>query len=427
MLMILNISVSFAVPTKIKALRINTANDNTRLVFDVSKIPSHKIFQLSNPARLVIDFMHSKLHKSLRQPEKNHPLLIKLRTAARNKHDLRVVIQLHKAVTVKDFVLNANASKGARVVIDLVSKNKPILNKPVLIMTNNRAAKPFIVAVDAGHGGKDPGARGRHGTLEKKVVLQIARKLATLINKQPGMQALMVRKGDYYISLRKRMKIARKADANLFISVHADAFKNSNAAGASVFTLSHRGASSEAARWLAQDQNATDLIGGVSLNDKDNILASVLLDLSQTASQATSQLIAKEILKNLGNIGNLHSYKVQKAGFMVLKSPDIPSILIETAFISNSNEERCLKNNRCQLKIARAIKKGIIAYMKKHTLAFNTTTNTGTTVHKISKGETLLSIALQYGLTLKQLKQANTLSKNNHIRAGQVLLIPVGV
>ena len=432
-LVILNISVGFAAQTKIKSLRISSIGDNTRLVFDVSAIPSHKVFQLTGPDRLVIDFTDSYLEKNLSQPDKIHPLLTGLRTAHRNKKDLRVVIDLQSGVAPKSFVLQANKKYGPRIVIDLPAKRKPVITKKPsykpskTVITASRFTKPFIVAVDAGHGGKDSGARAKKGTLEKKVVFQIAQKLAASINKQPGMKAIMVRKGDYYVSLRERMKIARKANADLFVSIHADAFNNSNVTGASVFTLSRHGATSEAARWLANNENAADLVGGVSLDDKDDILASVLLDLSQTASQDISQLVAKEVLKNFGNIGDLHSHKVQKAGFMVLKSPDIPSILVETAFISNPKEERRLKSSKYQLKMAQAIQNGIMAYAEKHSLALNTSPTTDMSVHKISKGETLLGIALQYRVTLDQLKQANTISKGNNIRVGQVLSIPVGI
>ncbi len=432
-LVILNISVCFAAQTKIKSLRISSVGDNTRLVFDVSAIPSHKVFQLTGPDRLVIDFTNSYLEKNLSQPEKRHPLLTGLRTAHRNKKDLRVVIDLQSAAAPKSFVLQANKKYGPRIVIDLPTKRKPVITKKIsykpskTVKIANRFTKPFIVAVDAGHGGKDSGARGKHGTLEKKVVFQIAQKLAASINKQPGMKAVMVRKGDYYVSLRERMNIARKANADLFVSIHADAFNNSNVAGASVYTLSRHGATSEAARWLASNENAADLVGGVSLDDKDDILASVLLDLSQSASQDISQLVAKEVLKNFGDIGDLHSHKVQKAGFMVLKSPDIPSILVETAFISNPKEESRLKSSKYQLKMAQAIQNGIMAYAEKHSLALNTSPTTDVSVHKISKGETLLGIALQYGVTLDQLKQANTISKGNNIRVGQVLSIPVGI
>lgn len=443
LLLILNISVVCAAQIKVKTLRIRSTDTNTRLVFDVSAAPEHQVFQLKNPDRLVIDLKNAYLERNLSQPPKNHPLLTLVRSAARNKKDLRVVLELQSNVEPKSFVLKANNDYGPRLVIDLPIKNRQIVVKKQpykqskasqavkpshkqtkVVKTMPRVTKPFIVAIDAGHGGKDSGAHGKHGTLEKKVVFEIAKKLEALVNKQVGMQAVMVRKGDYYVSLRERMNIARKASADLFISIHADAFTNSKVTGASVFTLSRRGATSEAARWLAKHENAVDLIGGVSLDDKDDILASVLLDLSQSASQDISQLVAQDVLNNFARIGNLHSDRVQKAGFMVLKSPDIPSILVETAFISNPKEERRLKSSKYQFKMAKAIHKGIVSYAGKHAIALSTMVGSQQS-HKISKGETLLGIALQYGVTLDQLKRANTIARSNKIRIGQVLSIPV--
>ena len=431
LLVIINISVTFAAQTKVKTLRISANDARTRLIFDVSQTLEHKIFQLNNPRRLVIDFSNTALNKNIAQSTKKYPLLKRIRAAIRNKKDLRVVIDLHERVTPKSFTLKSNKKYGHRLVIDLhntkQSYTKKHSKKSKVAKAGAGNNRLFIVAVDAGHGGKDPGAHGKHGTLEKKVVFQIAQKLANLINKQPGMKAIMVRKGDYFISLRDRMKIARKANADLFVSIHADAFKNSKVTGASVFTLSRRGASSEAARWLAKHENAADLISGITLDDKDDVLASVLLDLSQTASQDISQLVAKEVLNNFGNIGNLHSNRVQKAGFMVLKSPDMPSILVETAFISNPSEERRLKSSQYQYKMAKAIQQGILSYAQKHNVALRKApSHKSKRMHKISRGETLLGIALKYGVTLDQLKQANMIARSNKIRIGQVLAIPVG-
>ncbi len=220
--------------------------------------------------------------------------------------------------------------------------------------TEPKTKNHIVIAIDAGHGGNDPGAHGHQGTEEKNVTFAIAKKLAALVNKEPGMKAVMVRKGDYYVGLRDRMQIARSAKADLFISIHADAYQNADVKGASVYTLSTRGASSEAARWLADSENASDLVG-VSLNDKEDVLASVLLDLSQTATQEASVNVASQVLKSFNNIGALHKDSVQKAGFIVLKSPDIPSILVETAFISNPSEEQNLLSSRYQTKMANAI------------------------------------------------------------------------
>jgi N-acetylmuramoyl-L-alanine amidase len=419
LLAILNSSLSFAAQLNVNAVRIRTNSENTRLVFDTSRIPEHKIFQLKNPDRLVVDFNNAKLVRKLKLPRNSSALITGLRTAKRGKSGLRVVFDLQKNITPKSFVLKATKTTSTRLVIDLPNKN----TKTKVVKASTRRIKPFIVAVDAGHGGKDPGAHGKHGTLEKKVVFQIAQKLTNIINKTPNMQAFMVRKGDYFISLKERSRIARRKNADLFISIHADAFSSPKASGASVFTLSRRGATSEAARWLASHENAADLIGGVKLNDKDDILASVLLDLSQSASQNISQLVAKEILANFGRIGKLHSKTVQKAGFRVLKSPDVPSILVETAYISNPAEERRLKSSKYQYKLANAIHKGVLSYAKKHTIAFNTTVKD--TSHKIARGDTLLGIALKYGVSLDQLKKANVIAQNNTIKVGQLLTIPL--
>jgi len=226
-----------------------------------------------------------------------------------------------------------------------------------------KSAGRIIIAVDAGHGGEDPGARGPGGAEEKRITFAIAKKLAALINSQPGMKAIMVRKDDYYVGLKDRVRIARAAKANLFVSIHADAVQNADIKGASVYTLSTSGASSEAARWLADSENASDLVD-VSLNDKEEVLASVLLDLTQTATQEASVNVANEVLKNFVNIAELHKDSVQKAGFMVLKSPDIPSILVETAFISNASEEVSLLSVQYQTKMANAIFNGIRSYFK---------------------------------------------------------------
>jgi N-acetylmuramoyl-L-alanine amidase len=225
----------------------------------------------------------------------------------------------------------------------------------------------IVIAIDAGHGGQDPGAHGTNGTEEKQVVFAIAQKLAKLINSQADMKAVMVRKGDYYVGLRKRMQVARNANADLFISIHADAFQDATVKGSSVYVLSESGASSEAALWLAKSENASDLIGGVSLEDKEDVLATVLLDLSQSATKQASVDIAQSVLKSCHAVGELHKDDVQKAGFMVLKAPDIPSILVETAFISNPSEEENLLNTEYQTKMADAIFKGVRDYFKSTT------------------------------------------------------------
>ncbi len=303
--------------------------------------------------------------------------------------------------------------------------------------------RTLIVAIDAGHGGKDVGARGPSGTHEKVVVLAIARKLAALVEKEPGMRPVMVRDSDHFIRLRERMQKARKQHADLFVSIHADAFNDHRARGSSVFVVSERGETSEMARILADQENAADLAGGVSLNDKDELLKSVLLDLSQSASIEASMNVADNVLGELKQIGNVHKSRVQQAGFMVLKSPDVPSILVETAFISNPTEERLLRDSRHQQRLAAAIMKGIRTYFRDNpppgTVMANRDsdkgsessvtsreTNTATASakqHVIKRGETLSGLAERYAVSLERLRVANNLS-GDRLLVGSVLRIP---
>lgn len=390
----------YAQQIDIGSLQYWNTPDQTQMLFDVTSSPEHRVFLMKNPARLVIDMRNANVKPALSQPPASHPLFSRVRFATRNETDLRIVVDLKREISSKDMSLITNSRNGHRLVIELLNKGskkseKAVIETVAAKTTNSKqhAAKPvkesqeiatkkvefspvnstkasnrdkgIVIAIDAGHGGNDPGAHGQNGTEEKKITLSIARKLAHLINKQPGMKAVMVRKGDYYVGLRKRMQIARAAKADLFISIHADAFQNSTVKGASVYTLSTKGATSEAARWLANSENASDLVGGVSLNDKEDVLASVLLDLSQTATEDASVNVAGKVLKNFERIGELHYGTVQKAGFLVLKSPDVPSILIETAFISNPSEELKLVNTRHQSKIALAIFDGVCSYFSK--------------------------------------------------------------
>jgi len=421
-------SAIFAQPLEVNSLRFWTAPDHTRMVFDVSKPVVHQIFLLESPARLVIDFSNARLSKPLPQPPKNHPLFSRVRTGVHHKKDLRVVVDLNTAVTPKSFFLKPRKPYGNRLVVDLFDKKHSLAlrKKPVKAVKQiKNKLRDVIIAVDAGHGGEDPGAHGRHGTQEKQVVFKIAQKLSALINKQPGMKAVMVRQGDYYIKLKKRIDIARQAKADLFVSIHADAFKDSTVKGASVFTLSNRGESSVAAKWLAQSENAADLMGGVSLADKEDMLASVLMDLSQTATKEASRQVAQKILKNFKHIGPLHKQGVQKAGFVVLKSPDIPSVLVETAFISNPNEEKKLTNRHKQTKMAQAIFKGILSYFKQYASAGTYFAMKRSQTHVIARGETLSGIAQHYGVSMKSIRSANALV-GSVIQIGQVLKIPRG-
>ncbi len=280
--------------------------------------------------------------------------------------------------------------------------------------------RDLIIAIDAGHGGEDPGTIGRKGTREKDVVLAIAKELNNLIKRERGMRPVMVRRGDYYVGLRKRTKIAREQRADLLVSIHADSFKDPRVRGSSVYVLSQNGASSEASRWLAEQENAADLVGGVSLDDKDDLLASVLLDLSQTATLSASTDVGTSVLKELGVFGKTHKRRVQRAGFMVLKSPDIPSILVETAYLSNPKEEKRLRTRAHQRKLAKAMAAGVRSYFARNAPRG---TRLAARSHVIARGDTLAAIAGLYGVSLRDLRKVNTI-KGSDIRVGQTLQIP---
>ncbi|MCW8889216.1 MAG: N-acetylmuramoyl-L-alanine amidase [Sedimenticola sp.] len=415
----------FAGQVVVDNLRIWAAPDHTRLVFDTSNPVNHNIFTLKQPDRLVIDIQNAKLAGKIPSAESS-PLIKQLRSAQRKDGSLRVVLDLGSHTNPKSFVLKPNSQYGHRLVVDLYGDTaKSVVAKTP--KTTQQAAqsglRDVVIAIDAGHGGEDPGAKGRRGTYEKHVVLSIARKLSTMIEKERGMKAVMIRDGDYYLGLRKRMDLARSHRADLFVSIHADSFRDPRARGSSVYTLSNRGASSEAARWLAESENSADLIGGVKLEDKDDVLASVLLDLSQTGTRQASHDVARKVLGQLKTVGRTHKRTVQQAGFAVLKSPDVPSILVETAFISNPEEERKLLNPKHQERVARAILEGLRGYFRNSPPPGTLMASLKARKHTISRGDTLGGIADHYDISLASLKSANGIS-GDMIRIGQVLVIP---
>lgn len=475
--------IAYAAQVQIGAVSYS-GQQSARVAFELSGAVHHRFFTLNNPSRLVVDFDNARLQQAIAPPPADHPLFVNVRSAMRNSNDLRVVIELKADADAKTVVINKAA--GSQLQVNLSVKEKPMakLEKAVSPSTPAKKDRPLdsailapasanvkvvkakgrdiVVAIDAGHGGKDVGAQGGNGTQEKDVVFAIAKRLEGMVNNQPGMRAVMIRKGDYFVKLRERVRIARAAKADLFVSIHADAFNDSSAHGASVYTLSSKGASSEAARFLADSENASDLVGGVSLDDKDDTLASVLLDLSQTAAKEASQNVGSKVLKNVKSVGHLHRAAVQKAGFVVLKSPDIPSILVETAFISNPEEERRLVTRAYQDKMASAVFGGIMAHFRQYApantlmaqlsrsgkmprLAKREDVETVAAVavdkpvlasndvdaapvsnksqHVINRGETLSGIAQQYGVSMRALRTANDMSDGN-VRVGQVLQIP---
>ena len=352
----------------VKNLRLWNAPDNTRVVLDLSGSIQHRISTFTSPDRIAIDLKNAKLSSSIPHDIENNPFIKRFRYGQYSKEVTRIVIDLKKPVRVKSFTLKPNKVYGYRLVIDLFDKNTSAA--PKVSRSAPKRTGIVTVAIDAGHGGEDFGASGKKKTREKKVVLSIAKELKKLIDKDPALRSYMTRKGDYYIPLRKRTKLARSANADLFVSIHADAFRRSSARGASVYALSKSGASSETARWLANKENAADLVGGASISDREDVVAGVLLDMQMDKTLEFSLGFGEEVLKEMKKIAKLHSKTVQQAGFVVLKSPDIPSVLVETGFISNPYEERKLMGKKYQQQVANAIYKGIKKFINKEKMAF---------------------------------------------------------
>ena len=351
-----------AAATPLTGMRMSANDERSRLVFDLAGPVEHEIFTLTGPHRVVVDIEDVELAGELPSSAPAASLIRRIRSAPRGDGDLRVVLDMRREARPKSFLLQPNGEHGHRLVVDVVNASGGAGSEPPPAADAPR--RDLVIAIDAGHGGRDPGALGRKGTLEKDVTLAVAQRLKRVLDETPGFQAVLTREGDVYMGLRERMERARKAEADLFISLHADAFPDARARGSSVYALSLNGASSEAARWLAERENAA-LVGGVSLGDKDEMLASVLLDLSQTATIESSLDVGSEVLAELGGVNTIHKHSVQQAAFVVLKSPDIPSILIETAFISNPREERKLQSSAHQQRLAEAIRDGLVDYFKR--------------------------------------------------------------
>ncbi|WP_445672310.1 N-acetylmuramoyl-L-alanine amidase [Pseudomonas inefficax] len=458
-LLLTTVTVDALAVTQVKSMRLWRAPDNTRLVFDLSGPVQHSVFTLSAPDRLVIDINGATLAAPLNVATSNTPIS-SVRSAQRTPTDLRVVVDLKKSVTPKSFTLAPNAQYGNRLVVDLYDQEADAIaataptpaptpvqtpaTTPAVPVTPAQPAiklppvpngkRDIVVAIDAGHGGEDPGASGSRGQHEKDIVLQIAKELQRQINREKGFRAELTRTGDYFIPLRKRTEIARKKGADLFISIHADAAPSRAAFGASVFALSDRGATSETARWLADTENRSDLIGGagnVSLDDKDRMLAGVLLDLSMTATLSSSLNVGQKVLGNMGRITSLHKRRVEQAGFMVLKSPDIPSILVETGFISNNNEAAKLATASHQQALARSIHTGVRQYFQQNPppgtyIAWLRDTGkiaAGPREHTVRPGETLAMLAVRYQVSVASLRSTNSL-KTDELKVGQRLDIP---
>ena len=444
---------------KIESVRLWRAPDHTRIVLDLSGPVEHRMFQLKSPDRIVVDIDSAELATTLASVDlKGSPV----NTIRSGKTDsgIRLVFEAGANVDPVSFTLAKLADKQDRLVVDLIDKVRPEAVKTLPISKNEakpvaknavpavpssgpEATRRFLIAIDAGHGGEDPGASGPRKTREKDVVMKIARELKKKLDKHPSFETYMVRTGDYYIALRERRNKARLAKADLFISIHADAFTHPRAHGASVFALSRSGATSEMARFLASKENEADLIGGVggvSLDDKDALLAGVLVDLSMNSTLEKSLQVGSEVLKEIGKFTKLHKRSVEQAGFAVLKSPDVPSILVETGFISNPQEERKLRSDKHQKRLAEAIITGVDRFFKTNdparyqasqntrssviaTVAASTPKTAKGRVHTVQSGDTLSAIARQYNQALKPIIQLNKLT-DTRLKVGQKIRIP---
>lgn len=499
--------VDMAQAATVKTVRVWRADDYTRIVLDLDAPVRYNLVLASNPTRIILDVAGTNLEASLKKlPLAATPIEV-VRSSVVDDTDLRLVFDLKTKVSPKSFLLKKTDGNNDRLVIDLfdiaptaaattsaakslnntarVSNNTALgessepaniealldsndtpAQKPVAVDNSVPATpnvgRPILIAVDAGHGGADSGALGPKSMREKDVTLAIAKELVRIINAQPGYSARLTRTGDYFIELQKRRDLARDMKADLFISVHADSFTDASASGASVFALSRKGATSEMARFLAQRENDSDLIGrvgGVSLEDKDPQLAGVLVDLSMTATVNSSLQVGSSVLNAISAIAPLHAKHVEQAGFVVLKSPDVPSILVETGFISNTAESKKLASPEYREKMAQAVFSGVRRYFAQHppssvhsstavaenipaaktaptkvtsakeitksakTKITPDTNSTGSRKHVVISGDTLTDIAMQYKVSAAKIRKANNM-KNDVVKLGQTLKIP---
>jgi N-acetylmuramoyl-L-alanine amidase len=395
-------SSTWAATARVKDLRLWSGPEGTRLVVELSRSVEYDVFSLDGPDRVVIDLANTSLPASDLLPTAQGPVKA-VRSAPKAGRNLRIVLDLASHQAYRSFVVGPDASAGHRLVVELpapisavASASSPgktksaaprgnevlamavetsrnaaatvatapaavVMPSPTKSVSAGTKGRDLVIAIDAGHGGQDPGALGRNGTREKDVTLAIAKRLATAIDAEEGMRAVLIRDGDYFVTLGGRTRKARQLGADMFVSIHADSVRSRDVNGASVYVLSMRGASNEAARLLAESENAADLKGGVPLA-QDDVLASVLLDVTQKEAISDSVEAAENVLTALRGVGDVHRPRVQHAGFVVLKSPDIPSMLVETAFISNSTDERRLRDASHQQRIAEAIRAGVRSY-----------------------------------------------------------------
>ena len=489
-LLMLSVALVLASPAlsagELRAVQLQDQESSTRAVIELGSDAPYKLFTLANPDRLVLDLPGTRLSPQFKTPAANG-LVANLRTGKPEADTLRIVFDLGAPASSSSRIEREGGK--FRLIVDIQGKNRPAPGNPVPMLavsapttlpstplapprlavpTQTRIDAPapvpapvvarqdenatavrgsktppaktlqdvigagqreLIIAIDAGHGGKDPGAHGPSGVQEKKVTLAVARELARQIDADPGMKAVLIRDSDTFVALPQRYMRARNAQADLFISIHADAAPSQAASGASVYVLSTRGASSQAARWLADKENAVDLVGGVSLDDKDRNLSAVLLDLSQSATMRASDDVANQVLAALKKVGKAHKPGIERANFVVLRSPDVPSMLVETGFITNPGEEKKLDDPDYRQRLAAAIKQGVRDYFTDQPppgtyYAAHSELRPRSREHVVGNGETLSLIAAQHGVALDSLRQANGL-KGDELRVGERLTIPL--
>ena len=421
-LVIAMLATPAALALDLRDIRLWRAPDHTRIVLDLTAPTSHKLITLENPDRIVVDLADTSLSANLKSLSLDNTPVTAIRHGVRKGDDLRLVFDMSTAVKPRTLVLTANDQRGDRLVLDLYDKNpsrkvaKPSVKKSV----ETSAKRDIVIAIDAGHGS------GPGGLREKTVVLAIAKEVYRLFDREPGFKPKLVRTGDYYVGLKKRRDIAHQVQADLFVSIHADAFSSPKAKGTSVYAWSERSASSSFARFLAQRENAADLVGGVSLSDKESDLAEILYDMSLTSTRDLSLGLGGRVLGRMDRISKLHRKQVEQAAFAVLKSPDIPSILVETGFISNPQEASQLRTRKYQGQMAAAIHGGIRSWFVEQPpgdtlLAWQKRNSSREYV--INSGDTLSEIAQRFNVSVANLRSQNSLS-NNTIRVGQKLIIP---